>query len=154
MRRAIMTALHACTVSLFVTAVLMPAPAAAQQSINFSIGGFSPRAEDARNGQDVLVQDRSFLDFNIGDLSGATVGGEWLIGLGNNFDAGVGIGFFQHTVLAADRFSEFQGSGDPILADLKLRVVPFNATFRWLPLGRHSGIEPYIGGGVGVFGWR
>ena len=154
MRRAMKTALHACALSLVVTAVIRPMPAAAQQTITFSIGGFSPRAEDARNGQDVLVQDRSFLLFNVSDLNGATIGGEWLIGLGNNFDAGLGIGFYQHTALAADRFNEFEGTGDPILADLKLRVVPFNATFRWLPLGRHGAIEPYVGGGVGVFGWR
>ena len=73
MRRAMITALHACTVCLVVTAVMMPVAAAAQQTINFSIGGFSPRAEDARNGQDVLVQDPSFLDFNISDLGGATI---------------------------------------------------------------------------------
>ena len=122
MRRRMKTALHACTVSLIVAAVMAPAQASAQQTINFSIGGFSPRPEDARNRQDVLVQDRSFLDFNIGDLSGATVGGEWLIGLGDNFDAGLGVGFFQHTTLAADRFNEFQGTGEPIVADLGLNL--------------------------------
>ena len=68
MRRAMKTVLHACTLSLVAAAVMTPVPAAAQQTINFSIGGFSPRAEDARNGQDVLVQDRSFLDFNISEL--------------------------------------------------------------------------------------
>jgi hypothetical protein len=25
---------------------------------------------------------------------------------------------------------------------------------RFLPMGHNNGIEPYIGGGVGVFGWR
>ncbi|HKB10583.1 MAG TPA: hypothetical protein VKD69_08010 [Vicinamibacterales bacterium] len=154
MRRAIKAGLKACAVLAAIGAAMMPAPAAAQQSINFSFGGFSPRAEDARSANDVLVQNRSFLDFDIGDLTGATVSGEYLIGLSDYFDAGVGIGFYQHSTLAADRFSEFQGTGDPILADLKLRVVPFNATFRWLPLGHRAGVVPYIGGGVGVFGWR
>jgi hypothetical protein len=154
MRRAIMAGLKACAVVVVVGAVMTPAPAAAQQSVNFSFGGFSPRAEDARDQNDVLVQDRSFLDFNVGDLSGPTVSGEWLIGLGNNFDAGLGIGFYQHSTTAADRFSEFDITGDPILADLKLRVVPFNATFRWLPLGRRSAVVPYVGAGIGVFGWR
>jgi hypothetical protein len=148
------TGLKACAILAVLGAVLMPVPAAAQQTINFSFGGFSPRAEDARSGDDVLVQDRTFLDFNVGDLSGPTVAGEWLIGLGDKFDAGLGIGFYQRSTLAADRFSEFDVTGDRILADLKLRVVPFNATFRWLPLGHHSSVEPYIGGGVGVFGWR
>jgi hypothetical protein len=154
MRRAIKAGLKACAVLTVVGAALMPVPAAAQQTINFSFGGFSPRAEDARGSNDVLVQDRSFLDFNVGDLTGPTVSGEWLIGLGDKFDAGVGLGFYQRSTLAEDRFNEFDVTGDRILADLKLRVVPFNATFRWLPLGRHNGIEPYIGGGVGVFGWR
>ena len=36
--------------------VLIPAVASAQQSFNLSLGGFSPRAEDARNGNDVLVK--------------------------------------------------------------------------------------------------
>jgi hypothetical protein len=147
-------ALKVLAVLAVVGAVLTPAPAAAQQTITFSFGGFSPRSEDGRDANDVLVQDRTFLDFNVGDLHGVTVGGEWLIGLGEHFDAGLGIGFYQRSTLAADRFSEFEDTGDPILADLKLRIVPFNATFRWLPLGRRGAVQPYIGGGVGVFGWR
>ncbi|HMF99511.1 MAG TPA: hypothetical protein VKE96_34665 [Vicinamibacterales bacterium] len=154
MRRAISSGLKICAVSAVIGAVMTPAPAAAQQSINFSFGGFSPRSEDARDPNDVLVQNRTFLDFNVGDLTGPTFSGEWLIGLGTNFDAGLGVGFYQHTTTAADRFSEFDVTGAPILADLKLRVVPFNATFRWLPLGRHRGVVPYVGAGVGVFGWR
>jgi len=52
------------------------------------------------------------------------------------------------------RFNEFAGTGDPIVADLKLRVVPMSATFRFLPLGHHEGVQPYIGAGAGVFAWR
>jgi hypothetical protein len=134
--------------------ILSPAVASAQQSLNLSIGGFSPRPEDARDSQDVLVQNRSFLAFNISDLTGVAVGGEYLIGLGDNFDGGLGIGFYQRSTPAVDRFNEFSGTGDPIVADLKLRVVPFTATFRFLPLGHRSGIVPYIGAGAGVFAWR
>ncbi len=153
MRRVLPAGLKSCT--LAVTVLLMaPALASAQQSVNFYVGGFAPRAEDARDRQDVLVQDRSFLDFNVGDLNGPTIGAEWLVGLGDKFDAGLGLGFYQRSTPAADRFKEFQGTGDPILADLKLRVVPFTATIRFLPLGHHDGIQPYIGGGVGVFAWR
>ena len=35
--------------------------------------------------------------------------------------------------------------------EFKLRIVPFTATFRFLPLGRKGAVQPYIGGGVGVF---
>lgn len=140
---------------MLVATVLLVAPmtASAQQSLNISLGGFSPRAEDARDPNDVLVNDRAFLAFNVQDLSGFAVGGEYLIGLGDKFDAGLGIGFYQRSTPAVDRFSEFQGTGDPIVADLKLRVVPMSATFRFLPLGHHD-VRPYIGAGVGVFAYR
>jgi len=38
----------------------------------------------------------------------------------------------------------------------KLRVIPFSATVRFLPMGRNNGhrLQPYIGAGVGVFSWR
>jgi len=133
--------------------LLIPAAASAQQSLNFSIGGFSPVAADARGIDDVLVNDQQFLAFNVSDLGGPTVGADWLIALGDHFDAGLGIGFYQRTTPGVDRFLEFAGTGDPIVANLKLRVVPMTATFRFLPLG-HSGVQPYIGGGVGVFAWR
>jgi len=140
---------------LFALIAVLAAPmtALAHQSLNISLGGFSPRAEDARDPNDVLVNDRSFLDFNVADLGGFAIGGEYLIALGDKFDAAAGIGFYQRSTPAADRFNEFQGTGDPIVADLKLRVVPFSATFRYLPLGHHD-VQPYIGAGVGVFAYR
>ena len=128
--------------------------ASAQQSLDLYIGGTQVRAEDARHSDDVLVQDKTFLDFNVGDFNGATIGGEWLVGLGNMFDAGLGVGFYQHTVPAADRLRAFEKTNAPIVLDLKLRVVPLTATIRFLPLGHRAGIEPYIGAGVGVFAWR
>jgi hypothetical protein len=150
MRRLITAGL----VALVVLGVVgSPVASAQQQQVSFSFGGFSPRAEDARGSNDVLVGDRQFLDFNIGDLSGPTVGGEWLVNLGNNFEAGLGLGFYQRTTPAVDRLSTF-ANGDPIVADLKLRVVPFSATVRFLPMGHNGPIQPYIGAGVGVFAWR
>jgi hypothetical protein len=94
------------------------------------------------------------MDFNVGDFNGATIGGEWLVGMGDMLDAGLGLGFYQRTVTAVDSFSAFQGTNAPIEADLKLRVVPFTATIRFLPLGHRAGIQPYLGAGVGVFAWR
>jgi len=144
------TVLHACTLWLVAAAVMTPVPAAAQQTLNVYLGGFSLRAEDARDSQDVLANNRPFLDFNISDLNGATIGTEYLVGLGDWFDAGVGIGFYQRTALAADRFNEFAETGDPILANLKLQLIPINATFRYVPAGHHRAVEPYIGGGAAI----
>ena len=131
--------------------------ASAQQSVNFFLGGFVPRSLDARDVNDVLLQDTSFLDFNMGDFTGFTVGGDFLIALGDKFDAGLGVGFYQRTVPAASiDFQRVPGDrrSDP-RSTLQLRIVPFTATVRWLPLGHNDrGLRPYIGGGVGVFGWR
>jgi hypothetical protein len=155
MRRTREAVLKACTVLAVVAGVMAPSVASAQQSVNFFLGGFVPRSLDARDQNDVLLQDTSFLDFNMGDFTGFTVGGDFLIALGDKFDAGLGLSFYQRSVESSDHFSEFEGTGAPILATLKLRVVPFTATVRWLPLGHNEhGVQPYIGAGVGVFGWR
>ena len=37
---------------------------------------------------------------------------------------------------------------------LKLRVVPFTATFKLLPFGTDSLIQPYVGAGVGILAYR
>src|SRR4051794_9920166 len=140
-------------VTLLVLGVLGTPSASAQQQISFSVGGFSPRSADARTRDDVLVNNLDFLAFRVSDFGGPIIGGEYLTGLGNYFDAGFGIGFYQRTVPAV--YTEFvNANGTEIEQDLKLRVVPFTATVRWLPMGHHNGIEPYIGGGVGVFNYH
>src|SRR4051812_41576859 len=133
-------------------AVMTPAMASAQQSINFTVGGFVPRAVDSRDSNDVLVNNLDFLAFNIKDFNGVTVGGEWLTALGDKFEAGLGVSYYQRSTPAV--YLDFvNNNGTEIEQDLKLRVIPFTATVRFLPLGHH-GVEPYIGGGVGVFNWR
>ncbi|HEX3645408.1 MAG TPA: hypothetical protein VHT95_07355 [Vicinamibacterales bacterium] len=127
--------------------------ASAQQQISFSVGGFSPRSETSRVDGDVLVGDLDFLAFRIGDFSGPLFGAEYLTALGDHFDAGVGVGFYQRTVPTV--YNDFvNANGSEIQQDLQLRVVPFTASVRWLPMGHHNGIEPYIGAGVGVFNYR
>jgi hypothetical protein len=137
---------------------LAPAPAAAQQSFNFYLGGFTPASEDARSrsggrSDDVLVNNLDFLSFNIKDFNNVTVGGEWLVALGNRTEAGLGLGIYSKSVpsVYADLVNEDLSE---IEQDLKLRIVPFTATFRFLPLGRESGVQPYIGAGVGLYRWR
>jgi len=127
--------------------------ASAQQQISFSLGGFSPRSETARSSDDVLVNDLDFLAFRVSDFGGPQFGAEYLVGLGDNFDAGVGVSFYQRTVPTV--YIDFVNvNGTEIQQDLQLRVVPFTASVRWLPMGHHNGVEPYIGAGVGVFNYR
>jgi len=136
-----------------VTAIGAPELAHAQQSINFYLGGFVPRGEDARDPQDVLVNNLGFLVFDISDFNGPTTGVEWLIGLAENVEAGLGIGVSSRRVPTVyDRFTH--ATGREIEQDLRLRVVPFTATVRWLPLGRHDAFTPYLGAGVAAMRWR
>jgi hypothetical protein len=139
---------------LVCAAVLAAAPAAqAQQTLSFTVGGFSPLAEDARVDDDVLVDDLGFLVFDIDDFRGATFGGEWLVGFAEYFEAGAGLSFYQRTVPAV--YADYVDSdGSEIDLDLKMRHVPVAFTIRVLPLGHSRGVQPYFGAGVSVVNWR
>jgi outer membrane protein W len=150
-------------------AILAPAPAQAQitrvgsssehrQSIGVTLGGFYVKPEDSRCGDtslecdDVLVADLSSLAFNVKDFNGATITGEWLVGVSDFLEVGVSAGLYQKTVPSVYRnFTDVDNS--EIEQDLKLRVVPLTATIRFLPLG-HATAEPYVGAGIGAFNWR
>jgi hypothetical protein len=127
--------------------------ASAQQSINVFVGGFVPNSINNRSTDDVLFQDIQFLTFNPRDFDGATAGVEYLVGLSDLFDAGLGVGYYSRSATAVDTFF-VQPNGANIVSQLGLRVVPFTATFRYLPLGHHDAFVPYIGAGVGIFRWR
>jgi hypothetical protein len=139
---------------------LAASDAAAQQSVNLFLGGFTPRGLDGRGTSDVLFQNGAFLStlnrdsgIDISEFNGATFGGEYLVGLGHNAEAGLGLGFYQRTVPTV--FTNLvNANSTEIPQDLKLRIVPFTATVRFLPLGQGSPIQPYVGAGVGVYAWR
>src|SRR5689334_4680247 len=127
--------------------LLYPSGASAQQTLNFSIGGFIPRSEDARDNNDVLVADLSTaapLAFRIDDFHGVTLGGEWLFPLTHNLEGGLGVGYYQKTVPSVYA-TLVNADGTEIEQDLKLRMVPFAATIRFLPLGLNHALEQYIG---------
>jgi hypothetical protein len=140
-------------VTLVVLGLVGTPPASAQQQLSFSVGGFSPHSEGSRPSTDVLLNNLDFLAFRISDFGGPIFGGEYLTALGNNFDAGFGVGYYKRTVPTV--YNDFVNSnGNEIVQELRLRVVPFTATVRWLPMGHHNGVEPYIGAGVGVFNYN
>ena len=138
---------------LVLTGVLTPSSSYAQQSINFYVGGFVPTSEDARDRDDVLWNNLDFLAFNIKDFHSGTAGMEYLVGLHEYVDAGLGVGIYRRTVPSVYA-SLVNANGSEIEQDLKLRMVPFTATVRFLPMGRSAGIEPYIGGGVALVNFR
>ena len=130
------------------------APAhAQQQSVTFNLGYFAVRGEDARISDDVLVENLDLFAFRLGDFNNASAGAEWLTGLGEYLEAGVGLGFYRRTVASTyDDFVDVDGS--EIEQDLKLRVIPFTTTIRFLPFGRSAALQPYVGGGLGIYAWR
>jgi len=146
---------HAARAVVVVLAVVLlaPAVASAQQSISFNVGYFAVKGEDGRADGDVLVANRSFHIFDIDEFSGFTFGGEWLFPVGEFVEVGAGVGYYQRTVpsVYADLVND---NGAEIVQDFKLRVVPINATVRFLPLGARSAIQPYVGAGLGIFPWR
>ena len=128
-------------------------PAFAQQTLNFSLGYFTVRGEDARVDGDVLNANRSLLAFDLSEFNGATVGGEWLVPLGEYFEGGAGLAFSRRTVTSV--YQDFvDDDGSEIDQDLRLRIVPISFTIRVLPLGQSSTVQPYFGAGLGVFAWR
>lgn len=145
-------------------ALLAPAAAEAQisrvssnaselhQAVGITVGGFFPRGEGSRVGDDVLLADLDSLAFDVKDFNGGTISGEWIVGLGDFLEAGVGAGFYQRSVPSVYR-SSVNANGSEIAQDLKLRIVPLTATVRFLPAGRGS-VEPYVGAGFGAFRWN
>jgi len=128
-------------------------PALAQQTFNVSLGYFTPRGEDARVTGDVLNANRNFLEFDVKDFNGASIGGEWLFPVGRYIEAGAGVSFTRKTVPTV--YSRLlNANGSEIEQELRLRMIPAALTFRVLPLGQDRGFQPYIGGGLGIISWR
>ena len=150
--------------AIAMAAVLSPSAAHAQitrvnsssdwtQAIGFNIGYFALKGDDSRGEDDVLFRNKESLLFDTKDFNGAQIGAEWLVGLGEYLEGGVGIGFYQRTAPSIYR-SLVNADGSEIEQDLKLRIVPMNATVRFLPVGRRNSVQPYIGAGIGLFNWR
>jgi hypothetical protein len=127
--------------------------ASAQQSLNFSLGYFTVRGEDARVDGDVLVENREVYLFDFSDFNTASFGAEWVAPLGEFLEVGAGI---QLTTRGVDTiYDDFERpDGSEIEQEIKLRITPITGTVRVLPLGRRGPFQPYVGGGIGIYNWR
>ena len=144
----------ACALVLALLA-LVPATASAQVDnvFSFNAGYFALRDMDARGEDDVLYRNLDFLAFDHEDLNGFTFGGDWGIGFGRYFEGVVGVGYYQNSTDSVywDLVDE---DGTEIWQELKLRVIPMTFGARIFPIGRDIPVQPYVGGGLGVFAWR
>jgi hypothetical protein len=146
---------------LAATLVLAPQTARADSLFGFYLGGFFPRGEDARVSGDVLRENLSFRtlidDTGTGDplrtFAGVTFGGEYLVGLGDYLEAGVGVGFYQKT--EGSYYTDFTDvDGTDIEQNTKLRLIPVTVSLRVFPIGRTTPVQPYVGAGVNFYRWR
>ena len=139
---------------LMCAALLMCATIAnAQQTLNFTLGYFTPLSLDARDHDDVLLENSTFLLFDPDDFNGASVGGEWLFPFGRVVEGGIGVSYTSkdaHSVY----FDFVDPDGTEIDQELTLRMVPIAFTVRLVPTGQRSPVQPYIGGGIGIINWR
>lgn len=152
---------------LLTAAMFTAAPASAQvvQSLHLGGGFFAPKGFDSRTEGDVLVRNAfgefladypdlsDALVFDMEDFRSGQVFAEWNFGFGNNLEVGVGVGVGRRSVptvyldLVDDRGREIEQT-------LRLRVAPVTAVVRFLPIGRAGDFQPYVGTGVGMFGYR
>ena len=124
-----------------------------KQTVNFTLGYFTPLGPDARDDDDVLNANSTFLYFDFDDFNGASVGGEWLFPLARHIEGGIGVSFSSQTVHSI--YQDFvDPDGTEVDQDLRLKMVPAAFTLRLIPVNPRSPIQPYIGGGLALISWR
>ena len=140
-------------VAMLVGATTASAQDLGKQTVNFTLGYFTPLGYDARDDDDVLLANSTFLLFDLDEFNGATVGGEWLFPLARHIEGGIGVSYSSQTVPSV--YADFvDPDGTEIDQDLKLRLTPLAFTVRLIPVSPRSPIQPYFGGGVGLINWQ
>lgn len=109
--------------------------------------------DGGRVATDILLIEHHDLVFDISDFNGATLGAEWLVPIGNWFEAGAGVALSRRTVPTV-HVRAVNSDGSRVPRDLALRRLPVAFTARVLPLGQAYRVQPYLGGGVAVINWR
>ena len=90
--------------------------------------------------------------FQVKDFNNGTFSADWVVGLGDYFEATGGVGFYQETTPSSRILHN--GDGSEIDQDLKFRMVPITLTARFIPTTRLAAVQPYIGVGVSFVNWR
>jgi hypothetical protein len=138
-----------------------PAAQAQDSSVIINFGYFALKGADSRVDGDILNAERCLnttfdcepLLFQIEDFNNGTFSADWVVGLGDYFEASAGIGFYQETTPSVYEFLQNE-NGSEIEQDLKLRMVPITLTARFIPTSRLAKVQPYIGVGVAFINWE
>lgn len=122
-------------------------------SLNLSVGGFIPKAEDARVANDVWLADLPVFKFEVVNFRGPEVSGEWNLAFGPHVEIGLGGAYYQRSVPMVYR-DYVNKDRSEIRSDFKLRLIPAQAVVRFLPFGKPGRFQPYVGAGLGLVTWR
>lgn len=145
--------------AVLIAVLFLAAPASAQvvQSAQVGVGAVFPRGFDTRVPGDTLVANvtnANPLAFGgMSEFTTAQINGEWNVTFGDRVEFGAGVGFQKRTVPSVYR-DWLNEDRTEIVQALRLRVVPVTAVVRFLPFGRPHNVQPYVGGGFGVFNYR
>ena len=137
------------------------------QSVSFGAGLFLPRGYDTRVDGDVLVANltqpasqfdpsvTTSLSFDIGSFRSLPLFGEWNVAFGRHIEVTAGLSFSNRKVESVYRdVVNGERGGAEIEQDLRLRMIPFTATVKFLPVGDPTSIQPYVGGGITMINFR
>ncbi len=142
---AAIAGLIASIVAVVAVVLLVPSIASAQQSLNFSVGGFVPRRRGRPRCRRCAGQQPGFPRLRHQRLQRRDVRRR-VAGRPRRQVRGRARRRLLPSRPCRQSTADFvNANGSEIEQDLKLRVVPFTATVRFLPLGHDNGIEPYIG---------
>lgn len=138
--------------------VLVGAAPAMAQTLTLNVGWFTVRGIGDRVAGDTITENLFAtspfaLTYRVSDFDNVTFGGDLLYPIGPFIEAGVGVNYYAKTVNSIYAELTAPGGGD-IRQDLRLREVPITGSIRFLPLGRHYAVEPYIGIGLTIIPWR
>ena len=143
---------------LVMLAALIAVPASAQivQGVHLGGGAFVPRGYDARVDGDVLNENLNSLVFQIKDFTSGQAFGEYFLEFGDHIEIAGGIGYYRGSAPSVYRdytHPASQGSSE-IEQELRLQIVPVTGLVRFLPFGKPSTVQPYVGVGLSALRYR
>src|SRR5262245_19439567 len=133
---------------LSILMLIAAVPAFADDAISVKGGYVRPTGDNDRlrlNTRPTTLN-RDMLDVLTGEVS-------YQHFIGDRFSIGGNVGYYNSDTNLTEL--DFQlGDGSTARRDVELRIIPVEFAAQFLPIGRHSAISPYVGGGVGAYLWK
>ncbi len=133
----------------FLAGTVLLASSAWADSLSVRLGVFVPRGQS-----DIWDLNRRETTLTTGQMVGGTLGVGYDLFAGRWLNAAVAVSFYERDRDVEDRDYVYP-DGTPIVRTIQLRIVPLEASLKFLPLGRNRrGAIPYVGAGLGIYFWQ